>query len=210
VQPPSTRGSRSSPRRRRAPARPRPGRSPARDARSTRALVTRPTLASRRERPARPRAEATPGGSVKPTEGARARERAGAPTCRRSRPCRCLTIQGMPAPIRFDSESVSWPTITCAFSRRSTRCGSSPNGRAPPPTERVPEMLADARRAVQLVAELADEADAKRETTARRPPGSPFASRYLNASLETSASVSCAERLAAPAAREVHGRERAP
>ena len=33
-----------------------------------------------------------------------------------------------------DSESVSWPTITCSFCSRSTRCGSSPNGRAPAAT----------------------------------------------------------------------------
>src|SRR5581483_10190644 len=45
-----------------------------------------------------------------------------------------LTIQGIPAESRVDSESVSWPTITCCFSSRSTRCASTPNGRAPPAT----------------------------------------------------------------------------
>ena len=45
-----------------------------------------------------------------------------------------LTIHGIAAPYGVDSESVSWPTMTCSFCSRSTRCGSSPNGRAPAAT----------------------------------------------------------------------------
>ena len=39
-----------------------------------------------------------------------------------------LTSHGIAASSRFDSESVSWPTITWPFSSRRIRCGSRPNG----------------------------------------------------------------------------------
>ena len=75
-----------------------------------------------------------------------------------------MTIHGIPAESRFDSESVSWPTITCAFSSRSTRCGSSPNGtRAGRSTSASQRCSRGARGAVELVAELADEPDPERE-----------------------------------------------
>ena len=42
-----------------------------------------------------------------------------------------LTIHGIAAANGVDSESVSWPTRMCIFCSRSTRWGSSPNGRRP-------------------------------------------------------------------------------
>ena len=74
-----------------------------------------------------------------------------------------LTIHGIAAPNGVDSESVSWPTRMCIFCRRRIRCGSRPNGRIPWSLarleQRVPEVLAVGGGAVDLVAELADEAD---------------------------------------------------
>ena len=74
-----------------------------------------------------------------------------------------LTIQGIAAPNGVDSESVSWPIRMCIFCRRSSRCGSRPNGFMPCP---APASISAsqrcspcARRAVDLVADLAHEPD---------------------------------------------------
>src|ERR1700739_3496415 len=92
-----------------------------------------------------------------------------------------FTIHGMAAANGVDSESVSWPTRMCIFCRRRIRWGCKPNGRRPcgrtaslgPQAdrpramrpaglqERIPDMLAVGRGEVDLVADLADEADAQ-------------------------------------------------
>ena len=69
---------------------------------------------------------------------------------------------------------MSWPTMMWPFSSRSTRWASTPNGRMPCGLpglhQRVPERLAELRGHVDLVAELADEADAHAAAPGRRPP----------------------------------------
>ena len=61
--------------------------------------------------------------------------------------------------------SVSWPTMMWPFSSRRTRCASTPKGRMPSRVcrsqEQVPQGGAVGGGAVDLVAELADEADAQ-------------------------------------------------
>src|SRR5581483_3334925 len=101
----------------------------------TRALVTRPA-----GRPSAttcaPSGGSAHAGMVKPTSRSRTPRSRSSSTARRptKSSLSSLTIQGIPAESRVDSESVSWPTITCCFSSRSTRCASTPNGRAPPAT----------------------------------------------------------------------------
>src|SRR6266404_6332448 len=94
-----------------------------------RALVTRPL-----GRPSRttwpPSAGTVPFAITKPTSSSRG-----------PRSCACsiahlptksslssFAIQVMLASSTFDSESVSWPTMMCCFSRRRMRCASRPNG----------------------------------------------------------------------------------
>ena len=113
------------------------------------------------------------------------------PTSRpRRTPSRAFTSHGIAASRRFDSESVSWPTIGCTFSSRRMRCGSRPNGR--------PRICARARAACPRRARRAGSGHGARSRARRRSrcagasagtPATPtVAPRYGNASLEKSSS----------------------
>ena len=81
-----------------------------------------------------PSAGTTSSSIVNPTSRSRSRAARRAARPRASPTKSSLSSFGsqcMLAVIRFDSESVSCPTITWPFSSRRIRCGSSPNGRAP-------------------------------------------------------------------------------
>ena len=171
-------------------------------AREPRRAVTRPTgspsspttcapsLRHRAVRPSKPTSASRVAAALVPT-----RSRSG----RSSRaPCRASRSTASPPRAGCDSAFVSWPTITCIFSSRRTRCGSRPNGftacSAPASMQRVPQVLAGRGRVVDLVAELAHEADPQHQARHARDRARGRAPRYGKASFETSKSVSFAER----------------
>ena len=75
-----------------------------------------------------------------------------------------LTAQAMPAASGSVMASVSWLTMRWPFSRRSTRWASTPNGAMPSVFagihQRLPDVQGIAGRDVDLVGELAGEANA--------------------------------------------------
>ena len=91
---------------------------------------------------------------------------------------------------------MSWPTMMCIFCRRSTRCGSRPNGRiptsAPASSERIPE---GARRALPGSGSRRSRARRRRSRSAGPVQGIADAtrprrpSRYLNCSGSQSSSA---------------------